>query len=421
MTIRATLRWANADLRAHRGQTLFTVLTTAGVIASLLLAAATFSYATNPWERVFTQTRGAHVWVHTTADAPADNLSMLDGVDGVAGPYPTARTTAETRGVRAAVELRSADPHPPQVARPQVVDGEWLNSGRPNGIVLERSLAEALWAEPGDILTLPGAGDRKTGAAPQALRVVGVAETAELHYRPGEQPGIAWTLSGSFARTAPEGGGGQAVGLRLETPRDIDFLVQRGVTLLGADQVTQVTKWQEARADAEDGYRLLGLVFGVFGFGALLAGALVASGAISTRIRGQLRDISVLKAIGFTPGQVVRVFLAQHLVMALLAVTVASGLILALGRHIPGRIGEAMAVWQNLPGHLALLVGIPAGAVLVIGVATTLAAWRAGRVPPVPASRAALPSAGPVTPLTRRFLGHSFSSTVLLGWGGGVP
>ncbi|THA27781.1 FtsX-like permease family protein [Streptomyces sp. RKND-216] len=416
--MRATLRWAHADLRAHRGQTLFTVLTTAGIIASLVLAAALFSYATNPWERVFTQTRGAHVWLHTTADAPAGELVFLDGVRDAAGPYPTTRTSAEARGVRAGVELRSAEATEPRVARPQIAAGDWLDPGAPDGIVLERSLAEALWVEPGDALTFPGG---QAADGPQTLEVVGVAETAELHYRPGEQPGIAWALPDAFARTAAEGRGGQAVGLRLKQPEDLDFLVQRVVTVLGADQVTQVTKWQEARSDAEDGYRLLGLVFGIFGFGALLAGALVASGAISTRIRGQLRDISVLKAIGFTPGQVVRVFLAQHLGMALLAVAVGTGLTLALGPHIPGRIGEAMSVWHQLPGHLLLLAGIPAGAVLVIVVATTLAAWRAGRVPPVPASRAALPSAGPVTPLTRRFLGLSFSSTVLLGWRGAFP
>ncbi len=447
MTMRATLRWAHADLRAHRGQTLFSVLTTAGIIASLLLAAAMFSYATNPWERVFTQTRGAHVWVHTTAGAPVADLARLEGVAAASGPFTTARTTAEARGVRAAVELRSAGPRPPEVARPELTAGRWLSPGAPQGIVLERSLAEALWVEPGDTLTFPGGGEaggsgdgeagdgrhadgRDNGARdkgdrdkgePRTLEVVGIAETAELHYRPGEQPGIAWALPSTFAEAAADGSSGQAIGLRLEQPRDIDFLVQRAVTLLGADQVTQVTKWQEARADAEDGYRLLGLVFGVFGFGALLAGALVASGAISTRIRGQLRDISVLKAIGFTPGQVVRVFLAQHLVMALAAVAVGTGIILALGPHIPGRIGEAVAVWQQLPGHLALFVGIPVGAVFVIGLATGLAAWRAGRVPPVPASRAALPSAGPVTPLTRRFLGLSFSSTVLLGWRGAFP
>ncbi|MCF6526367.1 FtsX-like permease family protein [Streptomyces sp. JJ36] len=419
MNVRPTLRWAHADLRAHRGQAVFSVLTTAGVIASLLLAAALFSYATNPWERIFSQTRGAHVWVHTLAGTELGKVSRLDGVEGVSGPYPTARTTAGSRGVRAAVELRGAEERRPDVGRPQLVSGTWLDPDEPRGVVLESSLAQALWAEPGDTLTLPGGpGDGEQGG--DRLTVLGVAETAELHYRAGEQPGIGWVLPGTLDGTVPSPTG-QTVGLRLDEPRDTDFLVQRAVTLLGADQVTQVTKWQQARADAEDGYRLLGLVFGLFGLGALLTVALVASGAISTRVRGQLRDISVLKAIGFTPGQVVRVFLVQHLALALLAVALGTTGILALGARIPGRIGEAVAVWQELPGHLILLLGIPLGALLLIALTTTLAAWRAGRVPPVPAARAALPAVGPMSRLARRAMGLTLSSTLVLGWRGAFP
>ncbi|MGW2997642.1 hypothetical protein ACWDA9_40335, partial [Streptomyces sp. NPDC001193] len=51
--MRATLRWAHADFRAHRGEALFVVLASAGIIASLLLAGALFSYAANPWQRIF--------------------------------------------------------------------------------------------------------------------------------------------------------------------------------------------------------------------------------------------------------------------------------------------------------------------------------------------------------------------------------
>ncbi|AXK33117.1 ABC transporter permease [Streptomyces armeniacus] len=445
MTVRATLRWAHADLRANRGQALFSVLATAGIIASLLLAAALFSYATNPWERIFTQTRGAHVWLSTSAGAEMAGLSRLDGVTGVSGPFRTTRTTAESGGVRAVLEMRAADAgEPPEVARPQLVSGHWLEDagpgGRPDvvqgdgvrgdgvhgegargaestardGIVLEESLAEAMWAEPGDTLTVPGSD------GPRRLEVVGVAETAEPHYSPGEQPGVGWVLPGTLDSTERKGPG-QTIGLRLDDPRDTDFVVQRAVTELGSDQVAEVTKWQEARADAEGGYRLLGLVFGVFGLGALLAGALVASGAISTRVRGQLRDISMLKAIGFTPAQLVGSFLIQHLAMAVLAVALGTGTIMALGPHIPGQIGEAAAVWQELPGHFTLLFGLPAAAVLLIALTTGLAAWRAGRVPPVPSVRAALPSVGPMSRVTRRALSLAGSSTLLLGWRSAFP
>lgn len=368
--MRATLRWAHSDLRTHRGEALFLVLATAGIVASLLLATALFGYATNPWQRVFTQSHGAHVWLHTDTAADTGKLAELDGVDSVAGPYPTAATTVVSRGSRAAVELR-ATAERPSVGRPPVVSGHWLDPATPSGVVLESRLARALLAEPGDTLTVPGTA--------RELTVVGLADSAEPRYRPGEQPGLVWALP-----SAVPDPGGQVIGLRLTDPGDTSYVVQRAVTVLGAGAIGEVSTWQQARAEAQGDNRLLGQVLGLFGLGALVAAGLAVHGAIGTRIRGHLRDLSVLKAIGFTPGQVVRIFLLQHLAYALLGAVAAAALAEALGSRIPGRLGDAVGVWQGLPGHTVALFVIPVGAVLFIGATTGLAAWRAGRVPPVP-------------------------------------
>ncbi|MEV8530455.1 FtsX-like permease family protein [Streptomyces sp. NPDC051211] len=417
--MRATLRWAHADFRAHRGEALFVVLASAGIIASLLLAGALFSYAANPWQRIFNQSQGAHIWLHTRAGADMDALSGVDGVAALSGPFRTAATTVESGGARAAVTLRATAVAPPETGRPLVTAGSWPappdGDGRAGSVMLESSVARALWAEPGDTVRVTG-----PDGAPRELRVSGTAEAAEPRYRPGGAPGIGWVLPGTLDEIA-DGDTGQSVGLRLEDPGDTDFIVQRAVTLLGADRVAQVTKWQQARAEAGGDDRLLGQVFAVFGLGALLAAALAASGAIAARVRGQLRDIAVLKAIGFTPGQVARGFLVQHLAFALLGVALGTAAIALLGARIPGRIGDAAAMWQDLPGHAALMIGIPCGAVLLIAAATGLSAWRAGRVPPVPVARAALPSAAPMTALGRRALGMRVPPALVLGWRAAFP
>ncbi|MFE7035643.1 ABC transporter permease [Streptomyces sp. NPDC057621] len=403
--MRATLRWAHADLRSHRGEALFIVLATAGIVASLLLATALFGYATNPWQRVFTQSQGAHVWIHTGPSADAAGLAELDGVASVAGPYPTAAATLASRGTRASVELRGTVDRP-ATGRPLLTSGRWLDSGVPDGVVLESGLARALWAEPGDTLTVPGT-DR-------TLTVLGIADSAEPRYSPGERPGLVWAPPATVRHT--DGRGGQVTGLRLTDPDDTDYAVQRAVTLLGAKAVTDVSNWQQARAEAQGGNRLLGQVLGLFGLAALLAAALAVHGAIGTRIRGHLRDIPVLKAIGFTPGQVVRIFLLQHVAFALLGAVLAAALIQALGSRTPGRLGDAVGVWQGLPGHTAALLGVPLAVVLFIAATTGLAAWRAGQVPPVPGLRAAAPHGGGLSALSRRALGLRLPSALVLGW-----
>jgi putative ABC transport system permease protein len=401
-SMRATLRWAHSDLRTHRGEALFLVLATAGIVASLLLATALFGYATNPWQRTFAEARGAHVWLHTGPSADARALARLDGVSSVAGPYRTESATVTTRGTRASVELR-ATPRPPSVGRPLLTAGHWLDPAAPDGVVLESSLARALLAEPGDTLTLPGTA--------RTLTVEGIADSAEPPYRPGEQPGLVWALPSAVRAPA-----GQVIGLRLANPADTDYAVQRAVTVLGAGAVGEVSTWQQARAEAQGDNRLLGQVLGLFGLAALVAAGFAVHGAIATRIRGHLRDLSVLKAIGFTPGQVVRVFLLQHLAYALLGAVAAAALSEGLGSRVPGRLGDAVAVWQGLPGHTLALSAVPTGAVLFIGLTTGLAAWRAGRVPPVPVPRrTAGPAGGRLTGAARWALGLRLPAALVLG------
>ncbi|MFF8318093.1 ABC transporter permease [Streptomyces bobili] len=400
--MRATLRWAHSDLRTHRGEALFLVLATAGIVASLLLATALFGYATNPWQRVFTQARGAHVWLHTGPTAAADRLAALDGVESVAGPYPVAATTVTSRGARASVELRGT-PELPTVGRPLLAAGRWLDPATPDGVVLEGRLARALVAEPGDTLALPG--------TTRALTVLGIADSAEPRYRPGDRPGLVWALPSAVPD--PDG---QVTGLRLADPDDTDYAVQRAVTVLGSGAVSEVSTWRQARAEAQGDNRLLGQVLGLFGLGALVAAGLAVHGAIGTRIRGHLRDISVLKAIGFTPGQVVRIFLLQHVAYALLGATAAAALVQALGSLVPGRLGDAVGVWQNLPGHAVALVSVPVAVVLFIGATTGLAAWRAGRVPPVPVPRPAAVAGGRLSGVARWALGLRLPPALVLGW-----
>ncbi|AWE49659.1 ABC transporter permease [Streptomyces nigra] len=400
--MRATLRWAHSDLRTHRGEALFLVLATAGIVVSLLLATALFGYATNPWQRVFTQARGAHVWLHTAPSADTGKLTGLDGVESVTGPYPTASATLASRGTRAAVELRGT-PEEPSVGRPLLTSGHWLDPADPDGVVLESRLARALLAAPGDTLTLPGT-DR-------TVTVLGVADSAEKRYRPGEQPGLVWAQPSAVGEPR-----GRVVALRLTDPEDTDYAVQRAVTVLGSGAVSEVSTWKQARAEAQGDNRLLGQVLGLFGLGALVAAGLAVHGAIGTRIRGHLRDISVLKAIGFTPGQVVRVFLIQHLAYALLGALAAAAVVQGLGSRIPGRLGDAVGVWHGLPGHTVALLVVPVAVVLFIGATTGLAAWRAGRVPPVPVPRRAASPSGRLSGAARSALGLRLPPALVLGW-----
>ncbi len=153
--MRATLRWAHSDLRTYRGEALFLVLATAGIVASLLLATALFGYATNPWQRVFTQARGAPTsgctptappipasWRAWPASSPSPGPAPRPAPPSpYAAPVPPSSCAAPPRNPRWGARY-----HRRALARP----------GRSRRVVLESRLARALLAQPGDTLALPG-------------------------------------------------------------------------------------------------------------------------------------------------------------------------------------------------------------------------------------------------------------------------
>lgn len=408
--MRATIRWAAADLRTHRGQALTIVLATVGVTVALLLSVALLSYAADPWQRLFTQTHGAHVWIRTTPGADTADVTHLDGVTGVSGPYRTVSFTALHGADKAALELRAADPREPAVGRPLVTDGRWLDGGPGDGVVLADSVAAALWARPGDRLTVHDAGTDRT------LRVVGIASTAEARYTPGGAPGVGWAppavVDALHARA------GRTVGLRLADPRDTQFTVQRAVTELGAENVVEVSTWRDARTDAEGDNHLLGALTGFFGLGALLAAALAVTGAAGTRVLAQTRDISVLKAVGFTPGQVIAAFLLQHVSLATVGVLAGAAVTEWIGPHVPGVLGDAVSLWRTLPQHAWSLPVTSLGTVLVIACGTVYAGWRAARLPAVPLTRAPVTGRRHMSGAARVALRLRTPPSLVLGWRG---
>ncbi|MFD5555529.1 FtsX-like permease family protein [Streptomyces sp. NPDC127068] len=413
--MRALGRWAWADLRTHRGRAATLTLATAGVMAALLLSAALLQFAASPWQQVFTQTRGNHVWLRLGPGADTRPLSDLPGVESMSGPYGTIPVTARSATARAALELRSVRPDGPTGRERRFLVGRWL-SGAPGEAVLDRATAEALWARPGDDLRI-----RAAGAPPGVLRVVGVMTSSEAGYTGearAQRPGTAWTAAGTAARYAAGGAPGRTVGLRLGDATDTDFVVQQAVAVAGPEHVVRVSTWREARAAAAAEHRLSGRLLRGFGVGSLVAAALAVTGGVSGRIRGQVRDIAVLKVIGMTPRQVAVMFVAQHAALALVGVVLGGLLVRAVGSRVPGPLGEAVSYGVGLPGSVPGAGAIGAVTVGVIAAATAFSAWRAARVPPSPMARAARPRARRMSRSARRALRWGVPPHLVLGWRG---
>ncbi len=165
-------------------------------------------------------------------------------------------------------------------------------------------------------------------------------------------------------------------------------------TTTEASPVEQVATSQQVDASMASNDRLLGLLLGLFGIIALIAALYAIANVTASRVLVQRRDIAMLGALGFTPGQVVRALLVEQTALGVAASAV--GLIGAWAAiRSPAFIGNPNGIPVALTPLPALWMALAAAVtVATVAVATVVPAWRqAGyrRSPPSPPAR---PAAG---------------------------
>ncbi|GAA3120959.1 FtsX-like permease family protein [Streptosporangium carneum] len=401
-TLRASARWIRADLRARRGQALLTVLAVAGIVTALITSATLLEDGTNPWRGLFTESRGAHVWIHTRDAPDVAALSRLQGVVRVAGPYRAAPVMLTTDGRKSPVTLRGMEARLPAVAVPLVRQGRWLRAGDGEGVVVERSFARALDLRIGAPFTVTA-----LNGATHPLTVVGLADTADQGFYPESTPGLAWTLTTTLDRIEPALGRSESVtGLRLADGEDTLPVAHGAVTMLGG-QIQRMSTWREVRAAMELDNRLLGLLLALFGVAGLVAAALAIANAAGGRVLGQTRDLATLKSLGYTRGQIFGLLMAEHGALGLIGI--------ALGL-LCGQLAASAALggMSILPLSPVPLLAITAGTAAVVLVAVALPAWRGGRIAPLPSAPTA-PPRGHLSRLARLALLVRLPPALVLG------
>ncbi|HWG02695.1 MAG TPA: FtsX-like permease family protein [Trebonia sp.] len=413
--MRGTLRWARADLRAHRGQSLVTVAVVGGVVAALVLATMLLQGALNPWQQLFARTNGADTLVYLSAGTPPGRLATLPGVRAAAPAYDAAPATLVQGAERSPVEVRGMPFGRPALSAPLLVAGGWLRAGQPDEVVVEASFAAAAGVGVGSRLLVDGVDGTSVG-----MRVTGIADTADQGFYPRWTPGLIWAPRALLARVEPAASEtSEVVGLRLADP-----------SAAGASQVSQevfdsyngagegspverIVTSQQVRDSMASYDRLLGLLLALFGVIALVAAPCAIANVVTGRILMGRHDIAMLKAIGFTPGQVVRMLLAEQtlLGMAGTGLGLAAALIAASPEVVRPPDGIAVT-FAPLPGTWTALIA--AGTVIFVAAATAIPAWRARLVSPVAAVQPS-PPRGHLSRIARLSLMVRLPAALVLG------
>jgi putative ABC transport system permease protein len=382
--MRALYRKALADLRTHRLQSVLILVMLFGATTALALAVTVRRGMAEPYERAFAQADGAHIWFYgRTADVDWTPVADLEGVTGTAGPYAFAVPQVQFPGpdgrrLRRDLLLRGLPAELPAIGRPLVTDGRWLSGA--NEVALDRNFARQVGIRVGDHVTVGGPG----GA--HDLQVVGLTLDVGRGPFPDWNPPLAYTLPPTLAAIEPDAGRLRSVfGVRLAGPEASARVTAQAYRRYPENVLTGTDDWTEVRATVTEVNDIYSLLLGVFSIFALGAAGFVIVNAIGGRVIAQFREIGMLKAVGFTPTQVILLFLLENLALAIVA-TVAG--IAAAALLAPGFLDETARVFNTTPTSafdpgVALLVLAGVGA--AVSVCTIVPAWQAGRIPIVQA------------------------------------
>jgi putative ABC transport system permease protein len=367
-------RLARQDIRHHFAQALLLVVAIAVATATLTMAFALNGVDSNPFQQTKAATKGPDVVAQsspiTNVTTPADLAALValnhaKGVEAHSGPYPMATAVIRSTGI--VVDVEGRQPGVAAVDQPKVTDGTWIRS---EGVVVERSFAQAANLRLGQTITLNG----------HPFQVAGFAVSTAFDGFPGIS--LMWATEAaarSLATKAAPLTYDSNLKLSDASPRAVAAFVNANSTNNASSPF--LTSWT-VTADQDSSF--LRSDQAVLFTGTVLLG-LLALASVAVLVGGRLaegtRRVGLLKAVGGTPNLVAATFLVENLFLALVAALVG---LLAGWRAAP-LISNPEAELVGTPGAPPLTL-VTVVAALVVALASTLVpAIRAARMSTVSA------------------------------------
>lgn len=405
-----------ADLHRRRLQTavLAVVLFLASGAATLALSVLDESRA--PFEHAFANANGAHLvidYAGAVDDAQLAATTKAAGVTASAGPWPVAPAGLGLPGAwpldGQAVSGRESPDGP--IDRVTINAGRWWL--RPGEATISQETATILGLGVGGSLAVypsrsaevaEGGGgpkrvsiDKRAQPAPAepvgTLTVVGIAV-------PVSTPDVAvWMSPIDIATLTPDAPPAREMLYRVDpsaTPADLAAASGAITSGLPSGAIVDSTTYLDARAAVSEVADLYVPVLIAFSLFALLAAAFTIANVVSGVVLAGRRDIGVMKAIGFTPGQVTTTLMGQILVPVLIGTS--AGVIAGMLASQP--TVERTAQSFGLPGTFSvsvpILFAVGLACLGVTLVAAAVPAVRAGRLSVVEAiTRGTAPTSKP--------------------------
>ncbi|GAA3254224.1 FtsX-like permease family protein [Dactylosporangium siamense] len=398
----AVWRAARAAVRRRKLQTVVIGIVVLFSAATLVVALRLLVASTAPFEQVFNDQAGAHV-VAVYEPGAAGPTTAPPGAVAVAGPFeqvvlPAPTDTGMIYLPDSLTVVGRADPAGP-VDRVEVWDGRWATA--PGEVVIADLPPAAGYHPPSQVGTVMHLRDGT------ALTVVGfgysVSRTADAWVAPAQMAQLHPTAVEVLYR------------LRGEPAAPTVDAFTAALPSSGLLATSSYLVIKEAVAAGPGAYVPFLIVFGILG---LLVAVLVVANVVSGAVVSGYRHIGVLKALGFTPVQVVAVYLTMVSVPAVVGAVLGSVAGEYAARPLLSNAFQGLGFHGDVGNGLGVQVTAAAGILVVVLLAALLPALRARRLPAAEAiSAGSAPRSGRGLRAQRWLSGARLPRSVSLGLG----
>jgi putative ABC transport system permease protein len=378
------------DLRRRRLQAIVLAIVILLASGTTTLGLTLLQTSKDPWDRAFEAQRGAHLQVRfdsrKVSVADVERTPTLIGASAWAGPWVAGGVTYELGSHKFGPMTAGRDSPEAPVEVIRLAFGRWVQ--RPGEMVITRSYAELVNIRLGDRLTALASLDRPS------LRVVGEAIDMDGGSAETTTPWV-W-VTDAQARALLPNPDYKMVYRFADRPTEADLrsAMAKIKAAVPPGAITDAFNYLELRnvfgITNQIALTLL-LAFGVF---ALLACAAIVGNLVTGLVIAGYHEIGIMKAIGYTPLQVVAALVGLMLIPALAGsmVGIPAGILLSL--PLVEREAHALGLTTQLPFVPEVALVSLTGVLGVVIAAAALPALRAGRLRPVRAiSRGAVPAA----------------------------
>jgi len=375
----AVLLKAMRDLRRRRLQAAVIFVTTLLAVGTGTMALTLIAQTRDPYQVAFDAQKGAHLKVAfdgridqgTIAGTPA-----LIGATSYGGPYRATDVQFQSAGHKYLVTAVGRDNPGGDVGQLRIAAGHWPSNA--TEIALTRSFADLNHISIGDRL--------KVVSVPQEPVLTVVAEVVDIDELRADVGGVqhAWVPGTAIASL---------------TAKDASYLMdyrfasdptsaqlQAGVnklrTSLPPNSVTSTVSYIFVRTVFHVSTEILTGVLVAFSLFALAATAAIVANLVTGIVISAYREIGIMKAVGFTPLQVIGVFVLQILAPATAACILGIPAGTVLSQPLLASNSQALGLAYQPTFSLALDFLALVGALLIVTIAAVIPAFRAGRLKP---------------------------------------